>query len=217
MWSACRDAEARAARIAAALFGIPVLIGWFIPACSTKHQVPGFPAYAFLAAAGVAATRGRLLRGALWGAILVLDAASLANYFRNQQYTDIDIVIPWREMAAAVEQQAKPCDGIILGYNPEPFRWYYRGTLPVYEFGEADFMDRAKLARLLRQHGRLWVLMFKDDPRDAMENWMRTEGRVVLERPYQYEEETLRGLRESWRNVHKYRSYYYKLYCVEAR
>ena len=236
-----RGSQVRAARTALAIFGLPLLVGWFVPACSPKHQLPGLPAYAFVVLCGISAVRQRWLRSALLAAIIMLDAAALMNYFRNQQYTDIDVVVPWRDLVAVVEEYSAEGDAIVLGYNPAPFLWYYEGDLPVYRFvnndladrtryhrfqrhhgqswltfGDRDNVDPAACDRLLREHGRLWLMLFKDDPRDEMEAWMKRAGRVVIERAYQFEEETLRGLREGLQHIHKYRTHYYKLYLVEG-
>ena len=212
-----RGDRAQSVRTALVLFGVPLLTGILIPACSPKHQVPVVSAYVFVVLCAIAGLRRRWLRYGLITCILALDAASLTNYFRNREYTDIDVVIPWKDMVAVVQEHSCPGDGIVLGYNPEPFEWYYRGRLPVYRFGDEDFADRGRCDEVLRGHGRLWLLLFKDDPRAEMEAWMRQSGRVLLEREYQYEEETLRGLRRGFRHVHAYRDHYYKLYLVQAR
>ena len=212
-----RGPQARAVRTALVLFGIPLLTGILIPACSPKHQVPGLPAYVFIVLCALWQLRRGWLRYGLLLGILVLNAASLSNYFRNKEYTDIDVVIPWREIVSVVEEHSAQGDGIVLGYNPEPFVWYYRGQLPMYKFGDEDFADRRRCDALLRRHGRLWLLLFKDDPREEMEAWMEHTGQVLIANAYQYEEETLRGLRRGFRHVHDCRAHYYKLYLVEAR
>ena len=214
---AWRGPQAKALRTALVLFGVPLLAGVFIPACSPKHQVPGVSAYLFVVLCAVARTRRRGVRTALLAAIVALNAASLTNYFRNREYTDVDVVIPWRQMVAVVNANASPGDGIVLGYNPEPFEWYYEGDLPIYRFTDEDFAAPARQDALLDKHGRLWLLLFKDDPRADMEGWMGRAGRVLIENAYQLEEETLRGLREGLANLHKYRTHYYKLYLVEKR
>jgi len=231
----------RGMRIALVLFGVPLLAGWFVPACSPKHQVPGVPVYAYAVLCALATVRCRRLRIALFTAILALNAASLTHYFRNVQYTDVDVVVPWREMVAEVEARSQPGDAIVLGYNPAPFIWYYDGGLPLYRFNDNDRGERtryhrfqqdhgrawvefrgdrdvspADCERLLREHGRAWFVLFKDDPRRKMEAWMQQAGEVMFEQGYQLEEETLRGLREGWAYRHKYRTHYYKLYLVRA-
>ncbi len=231
--------RAREARIALALFAVPLLAGWFVPACSPKHQTPGVPLYAFIVLCALASLRPRWMRVGLFAVMLALDAGSLTNYFRNAQYTDVDVVTPWRAIVAEVEARARPSDAVVLGYNPAPFLWYYRGAAPVYRFVNHDLAQRTRYHRfqvnhgarwirfgsgrdvqpedcdaLLRRHGRLWFVLFRDDPRAKMEAWMRRAGRVVLEKGYQLEEETLRGLKEGWRCAHKYQQYYYKLYLV---
>ena len=197
------------------VYVLAMVLSTVVPASSPKHAVPICPAYFMIVALGIKSLRRRGARIAAGVVISALSAASLLNYFTNRQYADVDMVIPWREVCAFVQQHEQANDAVILGYDPVHFRWYYRGQLPTFDLDTKNFAEQ--IGRLSRHYSRLWLVVYEGDRRDEVEAWLKAHGNVPIERPYQLEEHTLKGLREGWRNLHKYRSYLYKLYLYEPR
>ena len=142
---------------------------------------------------------------------------SLFNYFTNRQYLDLDMVTPWEEIADDIDTRAKPGDGIAVGAFPRPrgFYHYYKGELPVLEMQTEN--PEAQLSDLLKQHERIWVFLTEEPFRKTAEEWMKSNSDILFEKGYLYEEQTLKGLREGLKNIHKYKSYIYKLYLIRTR
>ena len=195
------------------VYVLVMVLSTVVPASSPKHAVPIWPAYCMILALGIKSLKRRGGRIAAGVVISALGCASLCNYFANREYADVDMVVPWRDMCELVQQHERPSDAVVLGYDPEHFRWYYRGRLQTIDLHVPSF-DR-QLRDLSRRYGRLWLIVYEGDRRDEVETWLRSHGTVRREERYQLEEHTLQGLREGWRNLHKYKSYMYKLYLYE--
>ena len=165
-------------------------------AIGAKHLTILLPAWCGLIAIGLLSLRAKWLAGLCGILILATVTASQFNYFTNRQFADADMVTPWREIAATVEDLEKPGDALIIGYHPdqgvyEIFRRYYRGKLkPQY----LDFTDwQRQLTQELRSHRGVWILLHDSDPYDKIEALMGTRPPAIYSvTPFQMREHTLK-------------------------
>ena len=217
------------------VFGVALYFG----AAAPKHLIIMLPAWLGLCAIGIAQSRKPVVRVAATGLIVLTMTASLFNYFTDRQFTDADMVTPWREITAAIEDQdgdASRPEDIFIGYQMDRgaydmFRRYYRGGAPVH------YVDFEAWRGQLRRHldeGPVWLLLHKGDPVEEIESWLAERYVTVSFIPFQMEEHTLKGLHE-WRRARgrqddvfswlatlpgyarKYRSPLYRLYYVEPQ
>jgi len=179
---------------AAVVFGV----GMYFAAAAPKHLTILLPAWLGLAALGISQMRAgwRMLCA---GLITVTMGASLFNYFSGREFTDADMVTPWRDIVGTVRRNLAPDDVVIVGYRPDAgardmFDHYYRPGTPTRHLDFADW--RSDLASVARGRGRIWLLLHDGDPWREIERWMRQAGWRFAVIPFQEEEHTLRGLRE---------------------
>ena len=195
------------AYVAALLFG----------AAAPKHLTILLPAWCGLLGIGLSRFRVPALARVLAAAILLVTCASIFNYFAGREYADADMVTPWREMAAAVERKEGPGDKLFVGYRMDRgaydmLRRYYAGKLQPEYFDFENWRDRLKSAADVR----VWLLLHVDDPYADIEKWC-VENEMSLEmKPFQFEEQTLRRIREgAIFGAHgNYRRPLYRLYRI---
>lgn len=185
------------------------------PAVAPKHLLVLLPAWCAVAAAGLALIERRWLAAALGVILLAVTAASLFNYHTERDFTDADMVTPWRDMAASIETRRAQDAVILVGYRPDEgvywmFRRYYDGGAQVDRLNVDDW--RATLDRDLAAHTEVWLLLHDGDPWPEIEQWFATGKVDHLQWEYQNEEHTLKGLREGWSSRHKYHTPLYRLY-----
>ena len=219
-----------AALFLATQFVVVFVLGLFFAAAAPKHLSIILPAFCMILAAGVAGSgkkmkmpaRKQVVRVSLRAALVVLavvtSAGSLVNYFVDREFHDADMVTPWREIVEQVRTNEHKDDALIIGYRGDRgiwrmFRRYYRGRLdPVY----LDFGDwQGQLGSALKGRPRVWLLLHDTDPREEIKKWLGERAAVVGR--YQYEEHTLKGMREGLGSIRNYRSYLYKLYLVKRK
>jgi hypothetical protein len=191
-------------------------LGLVFSAADSKHMLIALPAFAVVLATGVSGLRSPRLQTAALAGVLALSGVSLLNYFMGREFHDADMVTPWRQMAGRVEALERAGDRLLVGYrgDQDAFRMfcrYYRGALRPEYVRFADW--RAHLGKALVPGKTVWVLLHEGDPRAEMEAWLR--GRTAVEaQGFQWEEHTLRGLREGLGSARRYASYLYILYRV---
>ncbi len=191
-----------------------LLMGVAFPAVAPKHLTILLPAWAAIVAAGVGLMERRL--AALFAAvILAASFASLFNYFTERQFADADMVTPWRDMAATIEQNRSDPSVVRVGYRPDDgacrmFLRYYRGGAEVARLEVDDW--RAVLEDDAANLREVWLLLHDGDPWPEVEGWLAASGLDARRWNFQWEEQTLKGLREGWSSRHKYRAPLYRLY-----
>ena len=125
------------------------------------------------------------------------------------------MVTPWRKITDEVFSNEQKDDAILLGRLMAGFPHYYREKLSVCRINPFDSPEQIR--KYGEEHKRLWILLHSARPRGNFEQWMRENGKIILAKKYLYEENTLRGLRESFKNIHKYHEYKYKLYLFKLK
>lgn len=217
-----------------AAFGFGVCL--YFAAASPKHITILLPAWLGLTAIGLARLKSPMPAVVAGAFILLAMTGANANYFAGREFTDADMVTPWRDMARYVHARQQPSDSVIIGYQMDRgaydmFRRYYRGP------AAPEYLDFDRLRSHLRarvQPGRsLWLLLHGEDPWRDVEVCARERGWTAACTPFQNEEHTLKGLRQ-WRASRKahrscmewlrslpacaaaYRSPLYRLYRIQA-
>lgn len=216
--------------------GFTCVTAMYFAAAAAKHLTILLPAWFGLAAVGMSGLRGQV-RFLCTGLVSVAMVVSLANYFSGREFTDADMVTPWREMANAVTRQMRPGDTVMVGYRPDAgardmFDRYFRPATPTrrLDFARWD----ADLTSAAAGAGRIWLLLHDGDPHAEIEQWLRRHGWSFRVFAFQDEEHTLEGLREwmsarregmpllSWlgalpRYASRHHSPLYRLYLVTPR
>ena len=206
----------------------------YFAAASPKHVTTLLPAWLGLTAIGIVKARHPKTPALCACLIAISMALANFNYFTNREFTDADMVTPWRKMSAVIQLAEKTNEALVVGYRMDRgacdmFRRYYTGALkPEY----LDFPNWQQcLSDKLRSNKSVWLLLHDGDPWEDIEAWMKARGRRFEMMPFQEEEHTLKGLRE-WRaarNAHpsffawlrampryasRYRSPLYRLYLI---
>jgi len=194
---------------------IPFIIGMFLPLYAPRQFLVSLPAFCLILSIGIIKMKYIWLKAFVLTVIIFAFLYSNYNYFTNRQYFDVDMVTPWREIAKDVSKKEETSDAVILGRLMEGFPHYYRGILPIYRINPFDSPEQIK--QYGEKHKHLWILLHSERPRDNFEQWMRENGEIILTKKYLYEENTLKGLGESFKNIHKYHEYKYKLYLFKLK
>ncbi len=208
-----RDSQYK--RIILFWFFIPFIIGMFMPACAPRQLLLILPAFCVILAIGIIKMKYIWLKGFAITVIILASLYSNYNYFTNRQYFDVDMVTPWRKITEEVAVNEQKNDAVILGRLMEGFPHYYRGVLPIYRIDSFDSPERIK--QYGKKYKQLWILLHSERPRENFEEWMKENGEIILTKKYLYEENTLKGLRESFKDIHKHHEYKYKLYLFKLK
>lgn len=127
-----------------------------------------------LASGGVTAdTQGmryslRLFTGGAAAIMLLALFSGLAPLHTDPLYRRAD----YRAMSAVISADPRPGDAIILDApnQEEVFRYYYRGTAPIYPLppglGGNDAQTRAAVRQIIADYGRVFVLFWGEAERD---------------------------------------------------
>ncbi len=133
---------------------------------------------------------GRVVAG-VWvglalGSVLLFQGIALVHYYYDPAAARDD----YRGIVQYIEAVAGPEDGIILNAPGqwEVFRYYYRGSLPVYRLPEERPPDPHRLQTTLEalsvKHRKLFVLLWatnESDPQGIMEHWLDTHAYKALD------------------------------------
>jgi hypothetical protein len=146
---------------------------------------------------------------------------SAVNYFEGREFADASMATPWREIAAVVKAREKPGGTILIGWRTRTEQFgsdkallarYYDGKCTVAYLPPEDWKGAVKAE--VEGHGEVWLLFHRDEPRGEIEAWLVQAGYEVAPFAFQYDEETLRRMKEGGPSE-KYRSFLYKLYLVQ--
>ena len=164
-----------------------------------KFLIISVPPFVILLARGVLAPweawrwtkhKGRWVAGGwLVGSLLVLltlQTLILGYYYYDPAAARDD----YRGIARYIEAVETPGDAIILNAPGQwdVFRYYYKGSLPVYRLPEERPPDAkrltARLTSIAQQHGKLFVILWatnESDPTGIMESWLDTHAYKALD------------------------------------
>ncbi|MBI3977511.1 MAG: glycosyltransferase family 39 protein [Chloroflexi bacterium] len=136
------------------------------------------PAYFLFIGLGIAHL-GRirpLLAVAALAFVGVSSLAALHSYYTDPRYARYDL----RAAARYVVQEERAGDGVaVMGELVESvFRYYYRGSLPIYRIRTGRVQEVAgDLSTIAPTHRRLWLLPYAADDTDrAAEGWLDGHG-----------------------------------------
>jgi mannosyltransferase len=119
-----------------------------------------FPAYIFVLAAGIAASGQRGVQALFFGAVLMVQAVALANYYFDPRYTREDT----RAAARYLESVAGPNDLVLIVGTASSLPHYYRGTLPLVDVRDLPTAAgplKQSLAKLAANHQRVWLVQIR--------------------------------------------------------
>lgn len=204
-------------------FFLPFLVSLKVPAASPKHIIFVLMPLYIIIALGISEIKRRDIATLTVFALVFLMSFSLVNYYTGKDYCDADMVTPWKDIVQDIESNEKEGDGIVVfikhswpyGFTrAEVFKRYYQGNLPIaplYYNKESS----SKLDNLMENYGRLWLLFYEDKGEsDKFLSYIEENSEILFYKGYQLEEHTLEGLKEGFKNVHKYESYLYELYLI---
>ncbi len=214
-------------------FMVPLLIGILNPACAPRQLLGSLPFFYAIIATGIFEIRRTWVKAAVSVLIFIVSLLSLQNYFTDQEFVDVDMITPWNRIAEDISTSAYDTDNIILvTLYPTNFYHYYKGPSKiVYQIPDSWHTKYPEIYRgefvihqlegyedfktVLEKSPRAWVLVVDNCKMSkTAEDWLKHKNAAARGK-YQLEEHTLKGLRESWANRHKYRSYMYRLYLYE--
>jgi hypothetical protein len=147
---------------------------------------------------------------------------SMFNYFGGREFADASMATPWREIVARAEEKEKAGDEVYIGWrtiedrfgsDKALFQRYYHGKAKVEYLSSEDWQNQIEAA--IKRGSRVWLLLHRDEPRNEIEAWLTRRNYATVQFPFQYDEETLRRLKEGGPREN-YRSYLYKLYEVQG-
>ncbi|MBN1825663.1 MAG: glycosyltransferase family 39 protein [Candidatus Eisenbacteria bacterium] len=145
--------------LAAVPYALAIAVSLFSNLISERYLQVSFPFLALLAIEGGRGIRGRAGR-ALPAVAAALLLFALGAHYGNPRAGKTE----WRAAAAAVAEGEREGDLVLVApaYVEEPFRFAYRGVLPVGGIRESEAGDREALDRALRKGGgarRCWLVI----------------------------------------------------------
>lgn len=93
----------------------------------------------------------------------------------------------WRDVAALVDAEGQPQDGVLVqaGYLHLPFKYYYRGDLPVHWAPER--VDWHTIPPLANTFHRTWLVeghLDRVDPNREVESWFDQHNKLVKQQSF---------------------------------
>jgi 4-amino-4-deoxy-L-arabinose transferase-like glycosyltransferase len=139
------------------VFGIAKLLNIFY---DVRYVAMAFPAYVLFLAAGIVRFRKLGVQMLLFGVVLAVHGAALANYYFNPQYAREDT----RAAGQLLESAVRPGDVLLVVGTSSSLPHYYKGNVPLVDFGSLDRAGQP-LAELLREvsakRARIWLVQIR--------------------------------------------------------
>jgi mannosyltransferase len=139
------------------VFGIATMLNIYY---DVRYVATAFPSYILLIAAGIIAMKKRSVQMLLFGAVLTVHGAALANYYFEPRYAREDT----RAAAKYLESAAGPRDVFLIVGTESSLPHYYKGKLPLIDFRTlqpAGQPLQKKLRRLSANHDRIWLVQIR--------------------------------------------------------
>jgi hypothetical protein len=146
------------------VFGIAKLLNIFY---DVRYVAMVFPAYVLLLAAGIVRFRRPVVQMLLLGAVLSVHGIALANYYFDPRYAREDT----RAAAQFLESAAEPRDVVLVVGSVSSLPYYYKGDLPLVNFGIPDGAGEPlheRLREFSASHERLWLVQIRPWQTDRM-------------------------------------------------
>lgn len=142
--------------------GLLLALNWQnAKAFNARYLLVSLPAFVCIVAAGMSALPGLLKKAAI-ACVFATLAASLANYYFNDDYAKEDI----RGAARLIETRIQPGDCVLAPTVAEVFEHYFRKENPVYRAGASSRPPREileeKLAKTLAGCPRVWYVRSRE-------------------------------------------------------
>ncbi len=198
------------------------LTGMCFAAASPKHLAVMLPALVILLAVGIVQLKPAWLGWVFAALIFSTMIVSMFNYYSGREFADASMATPWRDMAARVTDAEKPPAEVFIGWRTATDRFgsdkalferYYHGKSHVAYLSSDSWQSEIQSA--VARDAQVWLLLHRDEPRAEIEAWLREQHYTIQQFPFQFEEQTLRRVREGG-PAEQYRSYLYKLYFIKG-
>lgn len=139
------------------VFGIAKMLNIFY---DVRYVAMVLPAYVLFLAAGIVRFRKVGIQLLLLGAILAIHGVALANYYFNPRYAREDT----RASGQLLESAVRPGDVILVVGSSSSLPHYYKGSVPLVDFGTLDRAGQP-LTELLREvsakRDRIWLVQIR--------------------------------------------------------
>lgn len=171
---------------------LPVLVTFLLsfrrPTYVDRFFITGLFPFLLLAGAGLA----RMPQWWRWGlgiGLTVLGAWGVGRFYADPLYAKAD----WRSLAAWVQSQERPGDGLMLCeyYYTLPFRYYYQGSLDIQSF--AVNQQITPMDELVRGRQRMWLIVVRRK-QDA--------HHLALSEPFDLEQDVSEPALYAWITAH---------------
>lgn len=141
-----------------------------IKAYNPRYAAVAYPALLLLYGLGLDSL-GRIAKASLALLLIASFGISLGNHYVSPRYMKPDA----RSAAAHVEKHLESSDAVLVYTHDDPFRYYYRGSVPCerlpWNLPYKEGALRELLDRLAREHERVWLVDYR--------GWhMDPEGRI---------------------------------------
>jgi len=167
---------------------VPILGTYIVATTTTFHEYNtryvaiSLPAYILILATAIAGFRRYVTQLVLLGSLLVVNGASLANYYFDTEYAREDA----RSAAKYLQSSGQPGDLILLNGNAAAFQHYYRAGLPVVRVAGQITKEpsvvhvNGKLPEISKNHGFAWLVEIRPWETDPQSIVKATLDRLAL-------------------------------------
>ncbi len=204
-----------------------------------RYILPLLAPFCLILSLGINALKKEKLQLVFLMVIIIVFMYSNYNIYTLRQWHNPAQVSPWKQITNMVRTGYSNDDVILLpAWESNLFRRYFKPSVKEkieYYVGTSKEKDiycledkgilstmendiRLLIPKLLRKYHRIWLLLsYRDKGFEEEEQWIRENTLVEMEKGYQLEEHTFQGLREGVNNIHKYKSYLYKIFLISKR
>ena len=147
--------------VATPILGVLAIAATTNVAYNVRYTCAAMPAFILIIAAGIAKARGRSIQRILLLAVLSVNVWSLSQYYFNPRYVKADA----RAAARYLESVGNSRDMILMVGNAATLRHYYKGNLPVINWGK-DITSKPEMVSqsvkgLSKRYERLWLVAIR--------------------------------------------------------
>lgn len=219
---------------------LPSLI--FVPTVTGKHLGMVLPFFLLLIGYGLTRIDRARLRWCALILITMFSSYSLYNYYTNQQLRDLEMALPWKEIAGHIERNSRENDVIVFNNVyctfSDMFPRYYKGKLKIVALKSegTESLTREQVADELEKisaaHERMWIVLHYyagphfllgtegysgTSPAGAematVKEYIREKHAIAVSQSFLPNEHVIRGWKEG--DIHKYKYNVIEFYLCE--